>query len=273
MYIEFVILDNFLLTYLAGATAARLAKKRPSTVRLVIASIVGTGVAIAYPFMKAGIWAQILIKLALGMTLCVIMYFKTPRFLTSSLLFFGCTFAYGGASYAIGLIVFADASAAARFSAKYPLFLTLGTGAAVFLCSKYIIKRIRIAHARAPFEYDMEIELYGKCLKFKAFLDTGNCVFDEKSGLPLVITDANVFMQKLDAAATREFLTALDGLRRVTVRTAAGQTEARVLKPQRITVYSGSDKHTIDAMVGIVGGRRFSAEHEILIPVTLAEAV
>lgn len=273
MYIEFVILDNFLLTYLAGLTAARLVRKRPSVVRMLIASAVGTAVAVVYPFMRIGLWLQVLVKLCLGIMLCVIMYFKTPKFLTSCLLFFGCTFAYGGASYALGLIVFADATAAARFSAKCPLFLTLGIGALVFVCSRYVIKRIRIAHARAPYEYDMDIEIYGKCLRFKAFLDTGNCVFDELSGLPLVITDVNAFTQKLDAEASREFLLGLDKLRRVNIRTAAGQACAHVLKPTKITVYSGTDKHTIDAMVGIVGGRRFSAEHEILIPVTLAEGV
>ena len=114
MYIEFVIADNFLLTYLAGATAARICHKRLRVWRLVLASAVGTAVAVFYPFMRVGFVLQFVIKLSLGAALCVIMFAKTPKPITSSLLFFGCTFAYGGACYAIGLMFYGNSSEIGR---------------------------------------------------------------------------------------------------------------------------------------------------------------
>ena len=274
MYIEFVIADNFLLTYLAGATAARICHKRLRVWRLVLASAVGTAVAVFYPFMRVGFVLQFVIKLSLGAALCVIMFAKTPKPITSSLLFFGCTFAYGGACYAIGLMFYGNSSAAGEFCRKCPLFLVLGTGAAVYLAARYCVKRMKPAHARAPYEYGTDVEVFGSVLHFDAFLDTGNCVFDGKTGLPVIITDAERFSEKLGAAAAIEFSKKLDSLRKIRARTPAGTAEVYIVEPSRITVYSDRHGHKIKAVIGLVGGRKFSGAHEMLLnPAVIAEGV
>lgn len=274
MYIEFVIADNFLLTYLAGATASALAHKRANVWRLLAAATVGTAVAVFYPYFKLGFLAQLSVKITLWLTLCVIIFVKTPRLVTSSLLFLGCTFAYGGASYALGLMLCSNASGASEFCRKCPLFFVLGCGSAVYLCARYIVKKLRLPHARAPYEYGTDVEIFGKTLHFEAFLDTGNCVFDGKTGLPVVITDAERFASKLDIESSREFLKRLREFRQITVKTPAGAASAYVIKPTNITVYSDRRGHKIDAMVGLVGGGNFSAAHEMLLnPAVIAEGI
>ncbi len=270
MYIEFVIADNFLLTFLAGAAAARLCHKRENVFRLMIASTVGTVFAVFYPYMRVGAAANLAIKGALGVVLCMILYFKTRRPITSSLLFLGCTFAFGGASYALGLIIYSSASGASEFSMKYPLFLTLGTGAAVYMCVKYAAKKLVVARARAPYEFGTEIEIFGEKLTFDAFLDTGNSVFDEKSGLPVVITDCARFTSKLGESGAREFLKNIDRFRSLEIVTAAGRAKAYILKPTAVTVYSDGHGHKINAMLGIVGGGKFCAAHEMLLGPAIA---
>lgn len=272
MYIEFVILDNFILTYIAGAIATALCHKRANVWRLLASSTVGTVVAVFYPLMKIGVTAQIAIKAALWIVLSCILFVKTSRPITSSLLFLCCTFALGGASYALGLVIYSSDGEAKEFSRKCPLFIVLGAGAVVYLCARYALKRLRVLRARAPYEYGTDVEIFGKKLTFSAFLDTGNCVFDDKTGLPLVITDCERFMKKLDNESSREFMKNLDRFRQITVRTAAGASKAYVIKPTKITVYSASGQHTINAMVGLVGGRVFSSDHEMLLsPVAVAE--
>ena len=270
MYIEFVIADNFLLTFLAGASAARLCHKRENVFRLFVASTLGTVAAVFYPFITAGAWAQAAIKLALGTVLCAILYFRTKRPITSSLLFFGCTFALGGASYALGLVIYSSAGGAAEFSRKYPLFLTLGAGGVVYLCVKYIAGKLAIARARAPYEFGAEVEIFGEKLRFDAFLDTGNSVFDEKSGLPVIITDCARFTAKLDESGAAEFLKNMDRFRSMEIVTAAGKAKAYLLKPSAVTVYSDGQWHKINAMLGIVGGGKFCAAHEMLLGPAIA---
>lgn len=275
MYIEFVIADNFVLTYLAGATAARFGHVGTKRWRLLVAAALGTAVAVFYPFI-GNKYIELAVKLVLYFALCATMYAKTARPITASLLFLGCTFAFGGASYALGLMLFADGGKAAAFCAKYPLFITLGGGAAVCAGARYTIKRLRQARARAPYEYETDVEIFGSTLKFNAFLDTGNCVFDGKTGLPVVITAVELFADKLDGNAAAEFLKSVDGLRKITAKTPAGETTVYVLQPTKITVYSDRHGHKIKALVGLVGGgdKRFSAAHEMLLnPTAVAEGV
>ncbi len=273
MYIEFVIADNFLLTFLAGATASGLCHKRVDVLRLMAAAAVGTVVAVFYPYMRLDTAAQFAVKIALGGGLCFIMFWKTKRPLTSSLLFFGCTFAYGGACYAVGLIIYSDAAKAAAFSRRYPLFMTLATGAVVYLAAKFVIKKLRAARARAPYELRADVEVLGKSLSFAAYLDTGNCVFDDVTGLPVIITDCERFGKKLDGAAAFEFLKNIDRFRQLKVKTPTGESRARMVGPCRVTVYSADEPHRIDAMVGLVG-ERFSSAHEMLLnPAVMAEGV
>lgn len=277
MYIEFVIIDNFLLTYLAGACAAMMCHMRANVWRLLAAATAGTVAAVFYPYMRLNASAQISVKLSLGLALCAIIFVKTPRPIASSLMFFGCTFALGGANYALGLILYSNASAATKFCEKCPLFITLGTGAVVFVCVRYTVKRLRAPRARAPYEYAVSVDVFGKTLRFSAFLDTGNCVFDDKSGLPVIITDAERFAAKLDENASREFLKRLHEFRKLDVSTAAGKTSAYIIKPTGVTVYSDRHGHTIEAVLGLVGGGKdntFSAAHELLLnPAAMAEGI
>lgn len=275
MYIEFVIVDNFLLTYLAGAAAARLCHNRVPKWRIIVAAILGTAAAVFYPFMNIGRAGSAAVKLALGAALCAVMFARTVKPLLSSALFFGCTFAFGGSSYALGLILYGEGGAATAFSVKYPLFLTLGCGCAVYAVVRIIWKRLSKATARAPYEYDTDVEIFGATLRFSAFLDTGNCVCDGKTGLPVVITGADVFTRKLTGAAAAEFLRGVDSLRSITVKTAAGEARVRVVEPDKITVYSHGQPHRIEALIGLVGAdKRFGAAHEMLLnPIAVAAGV
>ncbi len=274
MYIEFVIADNFLLTYLAGATAIRVCGKRVNVWRLAAAATVGTVVAVFYPYMRLGVGAQFAVKLALGAVLSFMLFFKTQKPITSSLLFFGCTFAYGGACYALGLILYSSASDAAIFSKRCPLFVVLTVGVMLYYCARFAVKRLNALRARAPYEYGAKVEVYGCTLHFNAFLDTGNCVFDDVTGLPVIITDTGRFGSKLTDDALRVFLKSLDGMRRVTIKTPAGEATAYMIRPTSVTVYSDRQEHKIDAMVGLVGGNRFRGPHEMLLnPAVIAEGV
>ena len=274
MYIEFVILDNFVLTFLAGTVAARLCHSRVNVFRVIGAAAAGTVVAVFYPYLRCGFWLQFMLKIALWLVLSVVMYIKTPRFIISAPLLLGCTFALGGASYALGYLIFQSAEGANAFCEKFPLFLTLGCGALVYLFSRFIIKRLRLVRERAPYNYGAVVEVFGKKIKFEAFLDTGNCVFDERTGLPVIITDIKRFSDKLDGASAIEFMKNADRLPTTAVTTPAGKSEIFIVKPTAVTVYTDRQPHKIEAVVGLVRGNVFGSAHEMLLnPAVFAEGV
>ena len=274
MYIEFVIVDNFLLTYLAGSAAARLCHIKTRVWRLIVGSTVGTAVAVFYPFINS-ILVSLAVKLCLWLVLSFIIYFKTPRCAVSAIVFLGCTFAFGGACYAVELALCGGKNVS-EFVAKYPICLVLICGATVYLGVRYCIRRLRVPRVRAPYEYGTEISVFDTTIKFCAFLDTGNCVFDAKSGLPVIITDIDRFTDKLDGRAAVGFAKVLPKLRTMTATTPAGTAVIYLVQPQAITVYSDRQRHKINAMVGLIGGqgKRFSATHEMLLcPAVMTEVV
>lgn len=274
MYIEFVIADNFLLTYLAGSAATRLCHNRVRVWRLIVASIVGTTVAVFYPFIK-GVWASVAVKLCLWAVLSFILFFKTPRAIVGAVMFLGCTFAFGGACYAVMLCLCGGKNVEA-FVLRYPICLVLICGVIAYAAVRYCIRRLRVPRVRAPYEYGTEVAVFDTTLRFAAFLDTGNCVFDDRSGLPVVITDIDRFTDKLDGAAAVKFAKILPKLRTITAKTPAGETVIYLVQPTTITVYSDRHGHKINAMVGLVGGqgKRFSDLHEMLLcPSVIAEGV
>lgn len=269
MYIELVILNNFLLTYLAGSAAMRLCRGRICAWRFVAASTVGTCIAVFYPFMDGGRAVELVIKFALWAVLSVIMYYKTPSFRAASIVFLLCTFAFGGVAYAIELCAFGHTD-------NVSTFFGLCGCIAAYGAIRLLAARLRVLRVRAPFEYVVEIEALGTKLMFAAFLDTGNCVYDSETNLPVIVTDVDRFTDKLDTAAATAFLKLRPRLRRISALTPAGEVEICLLRPTRITVYSDRHGHTIDAMVGLAVGQggRFSRVHEMLIgPETVSEGV
>ncbi len=266
MYIEFVIVDNFLLTYLAGAAATRLCHNKISVLRLSAASAVGTITAVFYPFLPSGLGVTLSVKIALFVTLCVIMYYKTPRPGVGGMMFLGCTFALGGACYAVNATFFQGTDRFCEYMRACPVFSVVCISAAVYAGIRYFIMRMRVPRARAPYEYGTEVTVFGTKMTFSAFLDTGNCVFDGKSGLPVVITDIDRFTDKLDGAAAVEFAKQLPKLRKMYAETHGGKAEIYLIEPTRITVYSDRHGHKINAMVGLIGGgRKFVGSHEMLL--------
>ena len=64
VYIEYVVLDNFTITFLIAALTYKIMLKRVAKLRSVIAATVGTGVAVAYPFVYSDVLV-LLVKLGL----------------------------------------------------------------------------------------------------------------------------------------------------------------------------------------------------------------
>ena len=272
MYIEFVIVDNFVLTYLAGCAATRLCHNKVNVWRLITASVVGTAVAVFYPFIN-NVAASFAVKLGLWVLLSIILFFKSPRAVLGAVMFLGCTFALGGACYAVELCLCGGKNVG-EFIAKYPICLVMLCGVIMYIAMRYCIGRMRVACAREPYEFVTEISVFDTTVKFKAFLDTGNCVFDGRSGLPVVITDIDRFTDKLNGDAAVKFAKALPKLRTITASTPAGETAIYLVQPKAITVYSDRHGHKINAMVGLVGGKRFCAYHEMLLcPAVMTEGV
>lgn len=271
MYIEFVIADNFILTYLSAVTAIRLCHKRICVWRCLVASTLGTIVAVFYPFIPISNVALVGVKLLLGACLSFILFIKTKKGIIATVIFLLSTFTYGGSCYAVGLALYSSTSKATTFCAKTPLFLVLCCGVVIYFVVRFAIKKMRIYKANAPYEYMVDMKVLGKNVSFNAFLDTGNCVFDERSGMPVMVTSVDIFSSKLDNVSMIEFIKNVDRFRHINVATPTGSGRIYLVKPTEVTVYSDKRPHKINAMLGLSSGVSLSSKHELLLGAMMGE--
>lgn len=249
MYIEFVILDNFALTWIAASAASRFSATKIRRWRIAIAAVFGTGAAVAYPFIPLSYPYLLTIKIAVGILLCVILFTKTGRPILSSIYFFGFTFAIGGAAFAAMFIISGSYEKARQFSYNVPLFVPLLCAVFVFFISTKISNHYKARRCKSTYTYRAQLTLYGTKLELVGFLDSGNTVYDTVSGLPVVFCYGRRIAQKLDAGALIRFLKATENAKTVSIYTVSGKCETVLIKPEKFVLYLDKGKNKIVEVV------------------------
>lgn len=266
MYIETVILNNYILTFCAVYTAARVTCKRCAFWRMHLACVIGTVAAVFYPFLRVPNAALIFIKIALGLLLCVILFIKTNRFIASSVYFFGFTFLLGGSCFALGFMIYGNYYGALAFSEHFPLFIVLLSGfAAYFVCALFL-RIIKNRDIVSPYLYKGVLTIFGEELDIIGFLDTGNKVFDPISGSPVVICSLAELIKRLKPACVSNLLYGLQHARRMSIKTAGAKAEIILLNPDNFRLYLSSKKNRIvEVTVGLLPSGGFDCNYDMIL--------
>ncbi len=264
VYIELVILDNFAIIFLLAKLSYYLVGEPAKMLRLISACVVGTAVAVLYPFI-GGIWLPIVLKIGTGLVLSAIL-FKPKKLFKGMFLFFILTFTYGGALFAMGLFIHGNVEAAlTKPVASVPIGVSLLTAYALFVCIKRMILRMKKSRDINGFLYDAEIRVGGSSVECKAFLDSGNRLYDDKSGLPVVIASAGTLAKALgDEQMSALFLgktKGFDEAHYVDYKTVSGKSKLFVFRPDELVVYVADKKNIIsDVMLGVAFRRLSDVE-------------
>ena len=192
VYVEYVVIDNLIINFLLLKMVSMCLKQNSNYFRLIIASVFGTTIAVVLPLFNLSMVFQILIKFALGIIMVLLAYkvksFKT--FAISLILFISFTFLMGGAC--VALIIIMGGSIASNYSSMgYDAALPLGVMLAIISCYAWLIKVVVVHFYRRrdclKFMAKVKLELNGKTAIFNGFIDSGNRIFDNKTGLPVII--------------------------------------------------------------------------------------
>lgn len=255
MYIETVILNNFVLTFIAARLSSTLLCKRASLSRVLIASVLGTVAAVFYPFIYLPTVALVGIKTAVCVGMCLILFIKTYRAIASSLVFIGITFAIGGACFAVGFFVYGNTVAAQSLFDIIPLYIVLIIGVSVYAIAKAVFLAVRKRVYGIAFSRKCRLRIFGSDITLSAFYDSGNSTYDAKSGLPIVLAPIKTFLRKIPSRASVEFMRCLTVSRKTQVKTAGGTTNVYLMKPNEFVLYSDGGKHKIlEVMLGLFSG-------------------
>lgn len=255
MYIETVILNNFVLTFFAARLASIMLSKRSQLLRVVGVSALGTIAAVFYPFIYLPTIALVAIKLAVCAALCFLLFFKTYRAVASSLVFLGIIFLFGGTCYAAGFLIFGNTVAAEALFDRIPLFAVLIVAGIVYVSARVVFLAIRKRVNGMPFTRKCRLNLFGSDVNFSAFYDSGNSSFDERSGLPIVLAPIKSLLRHIPSCSVGEFMRSLTVCRKTTIKTAGGKTQVYLIKPKEFMLYTECGKHKIiEVMLGLFAG-------------------
>jgi len=207
-----------------------------------------------------------IIRLAVGAGMAFLIYnhksFK--RYFVCFLIFMLITFALGGACLGVLFLLGADITNAAtlNYQSGVPIGLIVLTAAVTVFFIRRLCLYLNRSRDIAGFIRQAELYINGESVKFDAFIDSGNQLYDAESGLPVIIVESTILNRLLKN-------TLCDILNRATPKntlknghyieysTLNGKnTRLLVFKPDKLVIYSDGQANIIyDVMAGVYGGR------------------
>lgn len=269
VYIELVILNNLAVTFLIARLSYYFCSLYPQKGRIISASVAGTIAAIFYPFISNAI-LLVIYKLGCGIAICLLL-FPLKKILKGSLFFFLLTFMFGGAMFAVGYLIHGSVEKALTLPfSQLPIFVIIFGAYILFVTAKVLINKLFKYRDVKKFIYKAEIFLFGKAIECQAFLDSGNRLYDDKSGLPIVIATISTLSKILDDDKMTQLITGkpkeFTNAHYVECNTVGGKSKMLVFRPESLVVYNEDKKNIInDVMLGVVFKRMSDVENYGLI--------
>jgi len=225
----------------------------------VFAAVLGTIVAVFLPFVPMGAGFLLLIRIGLFVALVAVLFYKKAKLLLASGVFLCATFVFGGALFAVGLMAHGSITDALSLPvSNFPPGIMIAGGLLVYFLYKKVIARLKRVRDASDYMSEVEIDIFSSTFKGKAFLDTGNRLYDKGSDLPVVVLSAAMSLRILGEAGFEAVLRGnikevCKAARYIEYGGADGKkSKLLVLKPDALRFYIGQDLHTIkDVMIGL----------------------
>jgi sigma-E processing peptidase SpoIIGA len=257
VYIELVILDNATITIMLILLTNRILSRKPNKLKTVIATLLSTGVSLCYPYVYDA-FLSVAIRLILYVVMCIILFCGRERFILSSIIFLLVTFLFGGAIFAVGFLVQGSADKALTASVTdLPVSVIMLSAFTLYVILKRIILGVKKVRKLSINVYECALTLLGIELKVRALMDTGNRLYDTKSGLPVVILSAKSIINKLTDEQVQSLVCGRGdllqrGARYIQISTVGGSNKILLLKPDEFRLYFDDGRNIIyDVTVGL----------------------
>ena len=267
VYIEYAIIDNLVINYLLIKTATRSALVKTSFLRLFLSAVVGTAVAVILPLFSLDNKYLILVKL----TLCLLMvllagkYLTVKKYLFTCLLFILFTVLCGG--FIIALFNLAMIDYESYFLSSYDSLVPVGvTVFLIYLVSKSVIsivtKLLKERNMR-PFLRECVLIIDKKKFTVKGFIDSGNGLYDNRSGLPIIVC-SNALFEKIKNQNLKKSLSSLS------FDTVSGSSTMSLYVIDKLLIYNGIKVNIFNnVLLGVSPFGFNSSSYDLLLHPTL----
>lgn len=261
VYIEYVIIDNFVIDYLLLKASLKIAGVPAKKSRLFICALFGAAVALFYPLLENYRVLTVAVKLLCGVTLTLACAkYRSPReYAITSAVFAGTTFLTGGAITGVyeifGIPYSSETSVALIILPAYVLIKAV-TGTVSFI---YRRKDLR------GFLYEIKLVNGNAEITATGFLDTGNGVYDGDS--PVIFCGKKLAEKLVFTGGGKPA-----GIKRIVVATVNGAENKICFKLDRIEIYNGGLPNIYNNVTVCVADKGLGAGYDVILHPALMAA-
>ncbi len=274
VYLEYLILDNFIMNYLLLWVTGRIIKLGMVSWRIAAGSLLGTFYTVFF-FLPDYYFLKLLgFKIILSILMIAVGFHfgDLKLFLKTLGTFYGVSFIFGGAAF--GLFYFLDTQIMLQNGVFYihdfPFHLLLISGVFSIFIIKHTWVWVRNRLSQDQLTMEIEIEFDGHMKRIKALLDTGNALYDPITKVPVMVVEFNKIKEILPKEIQEIYIASLendlDAVTRILshspwiVRfrlipyTSLGKENGMLLgfRPTRIRIFQKSGESELqDVIVGI----------------------
>ena len=237
VYIEYAFLDNFIMDFLLLKISLKCAKIKTSNLRLIIASIIGTILTIILSIFSFKSGFTLILKILLGLFIAFLggNYIKFKDYFLGAFYFFLFTFLSGGSIIAIFNL--AGISYENYFLINYDSVIPIGvTFLIIYLltkCFTLLIENVIKNRESENFFRKCEIVMKGKKLKVVGYIDTGNNLYDNLTGLPVIIASKSFIKSLADSSALP------NNYKNLSIETVNGKSTIKIFYIDKLMIYKG----------------------------------
>lgn len=257
IYIEPLIIRNLLIAYCISASSYRFLRVKTDLFRIIIAICVGVAASVFYPLTSLSLPWILLIKTAVAATMCLILFAGKCKLVKAAAVFVLCVLTFGGCAYFAACIKYKDPKTALAKPCSIWLCLVLAASVAVYS----LVKRLSVVYHKAtdscPYQCEYKVKLLGKEISGNGYIDTGNLLYDDKTGLPVTVISVKALAPYLsDFQFGKLFAGHADevfaGARKLKCNGVTGEGEMWIVRPESFEVYFGNLSNIVlDVMVGL----------------------
>ena len=194
VYVEYVIIDNLIVNALLIMCMLKTLGLKAHALRVFVSSAFGTAAVCVFPFFKIPIAFEVVSKICVGVIMVLVSHnFKTIKhFVYGFLLFVLYTFLMGGAC--AGMIKLLGGNPESLGGGNYDTIVPVSLiilavfvyAFIIFRLTKYIYRRKDML----PFMQKATLKIGDTCVSVNAYIDSGNRLYDKKTGAPIIILSA-----------------------------------------------------------------------------------
>ncbi|MBQ3597189.1 MAG: sigma-E processing peptidase SpoIIGA [Clostridia bacterium] len=251
VYIEYVLIDNFIIDFLILKATFTVSGQTTSIKRLFLCSIILSVFALLFPYVDVGGIISTSIKVAFGLLTIILAgkYQSFREYYITVLIFFTFTFLTGGGVTAIySLLNLPFGTTPTIALAVLPIWLILKLG-------KSLIFYLSRKGKNKEYIYPVEICVVKKKVSCKGFLDTGNGLYD--NGTPCVVCSAKL-IGKL-------FTLSLPKMKKINVQTINGNSQKIAIQSTYIKIYMDGQWNIYNNVTLVLSNAGFDDGYQIIL--------